>query len=103
MAVAPSTTLALSVLYILPRPVFLVGCREGPSWDLFPMDLVGDPGGGRVSLALRKSSPASAVLARTRQVALARAHLGHLGLAYRQGKSHPLLADGQDLGQAAEP
>jgi flavin reductase (DIM6/NTAB) family NADH-FMN oxidoreductase RutF len=87
-AMHPRDVQHLLVFYICPRPVFLVSVADAAHENLFPMDLVGEVGGGLFTLALRNTSPSIETLRNSRRAALADVPLQRRALAYSLGKHH---------------
>jgi flavin reductase (DIM6/NTAB) family NADH-FMN oxidoreductase RutF len=75
------------VLYICPRPIFLVSVAAGTERNLFPMDLVGPIGNDHFALALHSTAPAK-LLERSRRVALSSVPFEQTSVAYALGKNH---------------
>lgn len=84
----PSELRALDVFYMRPRPVALVTVAWGEESNLFPMDLIGPVAGGRFLLALRSTSPAIALMAASKQLALSSMPIEHKQCVYDLGKHH---------------
>jgi flavin reductase (DIM6/NTAB) family NADH-FMN oxidoreductase RutF len=61
---------AMMVMFICPRPVVLVTAMEKQGGNLFPMNLMGQLGGGYFSLALNNERQASQCVKRSGRVAL---------------------------------
>jgi len=80
------------VFYICPRPVVLVTVIHGDRGNMFPMDLIGPTDSPWFSMALRKTSPAVALMEGSRRLALAKAPLAYKQYAYEMGKHHKLAA-----------
>lgn len=78
------------VFYICPRPVVLVTVIHGERGNMFPMDLIGPTDSPWFSMALRKTSPAVALMEGSRRLALAKAPLAYKEYAYEMGKHHKL-------------
>jgi flavin reductase (DIM6/NTAB) family NADH-FMN oxidoreductase RutF len=84
----PSDLRALFVFYICPRPVSLVTVVDGDHANIFPMDLIGPTDSSWFSMALRLSSPAVALMRRSRRLAVAAIPLSYKAIAYELGKHH---------------
>jgi flavin reductase (DIM6/NTAB) family NADH-FMN oxidoreductase RutF len=84
----PSDLRALFVFYICPRPVSLVTVVDGEHANIFPMDLIGPTDSPWFSMALRLSSPAVALMERSRRLAVAAIPLSYKAIAYELGKHH---------------
>jgi flavin reductase (DIM6/NTAB) family NADH-FMN oxidoreductase RutF len=84
----PSDQRALFVFYICPRPVSLVTVVDGEHANIFPMDLIGLTDSPWFSIALRLSSPAVALIERTRRLAVAAVPLSYRAIAYQLGRYH---------------
>ncbi len=88
MQMCPADVQHLLIFYICPRPVLLVSAAHAGEENLFPMDLVGEIGGGLFTLALRNSSPSVATLEKSRRAALADVAARDRALAYSLGAQH---------------
>jgi flavin reductase (DIM6/NTAB) family NADH-FMN oxidoreductase RutF len=84
----PSDLRALLVFYICPRPVSLVTVVDGERANTFPMDLIGPTDSPWFSMALRLSSPAVALIERSRRLAVASIPVSYKTIAYELGKHH---------------
>jgi flavin reductase (DIM6/NTAB) family NADH-FMN oxidoreductase RutF len=79
---------ALFVLYICPRPVFLISVIEGSRGTIFPMDLVGTIGNEHLSLALHNTSMGLALIEGSRRIAVSSVPVEQVCNAYELGKNH---------------
>jgi flavin reductase (DIM6/NTAB) family NADH-FMN oxidoreductase RutF len=79
---------ALFVLYICPRPVFLVSVCDGKASNIFPMDLVGPVAQQRFSIALHTASKALPLIEHSRRIALSSVPAEKIPLAYQLGPNH---------------
>lgn len=79
---------AMMVMFICPRPVVLVTAMEGQKGNLFPMNLMGELGGGYFSLALNSERQASKCVKRAGRVALSSVPFEKAGVARQLGKHH---------------
>jgi flavin reductase (DIM6/NTAB) family NADH-FMN oxidoreductase RutF len=85
---AHSDLRALFAFYICPRPVVLVSVEHEADKNIFPMDLIGPTDSRWYSMALRATSPAIALMQRSRRLALASVPLSYTRVAYELGKHH---------------
>jgi len=88
----PEAVERLLVFYLCPRPVVLVSACEGREGNLFPMDLIGPFGEGRLTLALRNTSPSVMTMKRIRTVVLSDISPDECQTAYRLGAHHKTAA-----------
>jgi flavin reductase (DIM6/NTAB) family NADH-FMN oxidoreductase RutF len=79
---------ALFVFYICPRPVVLVSVVEREAGNIFPMDLIGQIGRHKYSIALHTTSRVLPLIERSRRLALSNVPVEKIALAYRLGKNH---------------
>jgi flavin reductase (DIM6/NTAB) family NADH-FMN oxidoreductase RutF len=86
--ISPLDLRALAVLYICPRPVFLVSCSFQGADNLFPMDLVGTVVGGYFLLSLRSTSPAIRLMTGRKQMALCTVSPSAWPIVHELGKHH---------------
>jgi flavin reductase (DIM6/NTAB) family NADH-FMN oxidoreductase RutF len=90
-------TRAAMVTFIRPHPVVLASVVDGARGNIFPMNILGDLGDGRMGLALRKSRTASGLVERARRIALSTVPLAKAHSAYRLAANH--LKESIDWGQ----
>ena len=88
----PEAVERLLVFYLCPRPVVLVSACEGREGNLFPMDLIGPLGEGRLALALRNTSPSVVTMKRIRTLVLSDISPDECQTAYRLGAHHKAAA-----------
>lgn len=79
---------AFFIFYCCPRPVVLVSVEHENSNNIFPMDLIGDTESGFFSIALRKTSPAIALMQRSRKLALSNMPIRTADDVYQLGAHH---------------
>ena len=79
---------AMMVMFICPRPVFLVTTKEGKTSNLFPMNLMGYLGEGYFSLALNSARLASQSVKGSAKVALSSIPFEKADIARQLGKQH---------------
>ncbi len=79
---------AINVYYMRPRPVSLVTVVDGDASNIFPMDLIGPVSSGQFLLALRTTSPAVALMAHVRRVAVSGIPASFKQVAYALGEHH---------------
>lgn len=79
---------ALFVLYICPRPVFMVSVGDRIDGSIFPMDLVGTIGKRCFSLALHNTSAVLPLVERSRRIAVSSVPSEQMPIAYELGKNH---------------
>ena len=79
---------AMIVFYICPRPVGLVSTTDGTANNMFPMNLMGNIGGGYFAFALNSNTPASALVERSGFVALSSVPMEQTSVSYSFGKNH---------------
>jgi len=84
----PSELRSLFVLYVCPRPVFLVSVADGDRCNIFPMDLVGSIGSHYFSLALHRTSTGIPLIEASGRLAIASVPAAQMNLAYQLGKNH---------------
>jgi flavin reductase (DIM6/NTAB) family NADH-FMN oxidoreductase RutF len=74
--------------YICPRPVVLVSVENQEGGNIFPMDLMGPTDSPWFSMALRRTSPAVALMQGSKRMALSSAPFAWKSIAYDLGKHH---------------
>jgi flavin reductase (DIM6/NTAB) family NADH-FMN oxidoreductase RutF len=79
------------IFYLCPRPVFLISVQDGEHSNLFPMDLLGPVGAGRLTLALRSTSPSVATIRDSRRLAMSAMSVDDCKSVYRLGEHHRKL------------
>jgi hypothetical protein len=79
---------AMFVTFIRPHPVWLACLGDRTSGNIFPVNLVGDLGEGRVGLALRERRMASNVVERAGCIALSGVPLARCPVAFRLAGNH---------------
>jgi hypothetical protein len=79
---------AAMVMFIRPHPVVLVSlCNEGGG-NIFPMNIMGDLGGGYFALALKESKLAAHLVERAGRVAISNVPLAQSATAFKLGPNH---------------
>lgn len=79
---------ALNVLYMMPRPVYLVTVLHQDWGNVFPMDLVGPLGDDLFVLALRKTSVSIEPMRAGKRIALSAMPAQFKDVVYRLGAHH---------------
>jgi flavin reductase (DIM6/NTAB) family NADH-FMN oxidoreductase RutF len=79
---------AMIAAFICPRPVVLVSAVSGKRSNLFPMNLLGNLGGGYFAFALDSTRLAAPLVAEARVVALSSIPTEHSEVARQLGKNH---------------
>jgi flavin reductase (DIM6/NTAB) family NADH-FMN oxidoreductase RutF len=79
---------AAMVMFICPHPVVLLSlCNEGGG-NIFPMNIMGNLGGGYFALALKESRLAAHLVERAGRVAISNVPLSHTSTAFKLGVNH---------------
>jgi flavin reductase (DIM6/NTAB) family NADH-FMN oxidoreductase RutF len=79
---------AMCVFYTCPRPVGLVSVAEGDSRNIFPMNLMGEIGGGWFAFALNAGKPVTRLIERVRRIALCTVPFAQAQTAYSMAPNH---------------
>jgi flavin reductase (DIM6/NTAB) family NADH-FMN oxidoreductase RutF len=79
---------AAMVMFIRPHPVSLVSLASETGGNIFPMNLMGDLGGGYFGFALKDSRRAAHLVEHTRRIALSSVPLSQAPLAYQLAVNH---------------
>ena len=88
---------SLAASHSYPRQVRVVSFREGPAFNIFPMDLLGNiPGSKRFVFGLRHSNHSLPRIAATKKIVVSDAPSEYKNMIYQLGKHHqsgPLAMD----------
>jgi hypothetical protein len=79
---------AMMVEFIRPHPVMLVSVGSRKEGNIFPMNLLGELGGGYFGLALRTERVAGSLVRRHGRIALTTMPLAQGAVAYQLGHNH---------------
>ena len=79
---------AAMVMFIRPHPVVLVSLRDDDGGNIFPMNIMGDLGGGYFSMALKESKLAAHQVERAGRVAISNVPLSQSSTAFALGPNH---------------
>jgi len=79
---------AVMVMFIRPHPVVLLSLCGEAGGNIFPMNIMGDLGGGYFAFALKDSRVAAHLVERVGRVALSSVPLSQTSLAYQLGANH---------------
>lgn len=79
---------AAIVSFIRPHPVMLVSVAEGAAGNIFPMNLMGELGGGRLAFALKDSRRAAHLVERIGRAVLSSVPVSQSSFAYRLAVNH---------------
>jgi len=81
---------SMTAFFICPRPVVLVSAIDGPTRNIFPMNLLGCISEGYFAFALNSLRKAAPLVKRAGRVALSSIPFKHAGLVRQLGKNHRL-------------
>lgn len=79
---------AAIVSFIRPHPVMLVSVAEGSGGNVFPMNLMGELGPGRLAFALKASRRAAPLVERVGRAALSNIPVSQASFAFRLASNH---------------
>jgi flavin reductase (DIM6/NTAB) family NADH-FMN oxidoreductase RutF len=79
---------AAMVMFIRPHPVVLVSLCNKDGGNIFPMNIMGDLGGGYFALALKESKLAAHLVERAGRVAISNVPLAQTSTAFKLGPNH---------------
>ena len=79
---------AAIVTFIRPHPVMLVSVAEGTGGNMFPMNLMGELGPGRLAFALKDSRRAAHLVERVGRAALSSVPVSQAAFAFRLAVNH---------------
>ena len=79
---------AAMVMFICPHPVSLVSLSDDAGGNIFPMNIMGDLGGGYFGFALKDSRRAAHLVERVGRIAVSSLPLSQAPLAYQLAVNH---------------